>query len=156
MPKNTFSMFTQKSGRMKYLLLAMGIPALLMWLFQQLLNIGILPKTELLSTISIYLFPLTAIVLGYHLVMKKNHSIEIKDNTIVETDWRKKNPRIIKTTQIHCYRQNILGEIILLDKFGIRLLCVENNMTNFDAFQQWLARHDIQRIRRNKNGKSYF
>ena len=148
-------MSVQKAGRMKYLLLVMGIPILLMYLLQQLAIASILPLTALLSNIYIYTPISIMAVLGYFLIFKKNHCIDVKDNTVIETDWRGQNRRVIKTSQIWAYRRNILGEIILLDKLGNRLLCVESNMTNFDAFQKWLERHDILMIRRNRNGKSY-
>ena len=143
MAKNTFSMFPQKQGRMIYLLLTMGSSLLLMYLFLQLVETGILPKGRVLTQLYIYLPLAVMMVLGYHLIMKKNHSIEVSNNTIQETDWRRKALPPIKTTQIQCYRQNFLKEIILMDNTGNKLLCVESNMTNFDQFTQWLVNHNI-------------
>ena len=143
MAQNAFSMRVQKAGRMKYLLLAMGIPILLMHLFKQLATADALPSTGLLSQVYIYSPIFIMAVLGYFLIHKKNHCIDVKNNTLIETDWRGKNRCVIKTEQIWACRRNILGEIILLDKHGTRLLCVESNMSNFDAFQQWLVRHNI-------------
>ena len=143
MVENTFSMSAQKAGRMKYLLLVMGIPLLFMFLLAQLIAAGILPPTKILVEIITYIPALMMIALGYPLVFKKNHTIEVDDYALLETDWRGRKHEAIKTEQISSYRQNILGEIILLDENRKPLLCVESNMTNFDAFQQWLVRHDI-------------
>ena len=136
-------MSVQKQGRLKYLVLAMGIPTLLMYLLQQPAIGNILPLKDSLFDFYLYGPIFFMAVLGYFLIFKKNHCIDVKNNTVIETDWRGKNCRVIKTEQIWAYRRNILGEIILLDKHGTRLLCVESNMTNFDAFRQWLVRHDI-------------
>ena len=143
MAQNTFSMYVQKKGRMKYLLLVIGIPLLLMFLLPELAIAGILPYTELLGQIYFYVPLFIMCILSHLLIFRKNHSINIKNNTLIETDWRGKNLSTIKIEQIQKYRRNILGEIILLDKQGNNLLCAESNMTNFDAFQKWLERHDI-------------
>ena len=128
---------------MKYLLLVLGVPLLLMYSLPELAKAGILPYTDLSIQIYLYGSLFISCVLGYFLIFKKNHGINIKDNTISETDWRGKQLPAIKTKQIQEYRRNILGEIILLDEHGNKLLCVESNMTNFDAFQKWLERHNI-------------
>ena len=138
-----FFMYPQKPGRIKYLLLVFGFPILLMYLFLQFVRAGILPQGKVLAQIYIYLPLAVMMVLSYHLIMKKNHSIEVRDNAILETDWRKQPLSRIKSVQIQSFRQNLLNEIILLDKSGNKLLCVESNMTNFEQFRQWLARHNI-------------
>ena len=138
-----FFMYPQKPGQIKYLRLVLGFPILLMYLFLQFVRAGILPQSKVLAQIYIYLPLAVMMVLLYHLIMKKNHSIEVKGNTIQETDWRKQPLSRIKSVQIQGFRQNLLNEIILLDKSGNKLLCVESNMTNFEQFRQWLARHNI-------------
>ena len=138
-----FFMYPQKPGRIKYLRLVCGFPILLMYLFLQFLRAGILPQSKVLAQIYNYLTLAVMMVLSYHLITKKNHSIEVKGNTIQETDWRGQSLSRIKSVQIQSFRQNLLNEIILLDKSGNKLLCVESNMTNFEQFRQWLARHNI-------------
>ena len=142
MPNNTFQMITQKRGRMKYLLITIYVPLLFMILLSLLMKRGIFPKTPIVF----YLSMAAITVLGYFLIFKKNHSIQIQDNTITETDWLRKNTQEIKAAQVCCFRRNFLGEIILLDKNGKKLLCVEKNMSNFDLFQQWLEQHNIYKM----------
>ena len=142
MPKNKFQMITQKRGRMKYLLITIYVPLLFMILLSLLMKRGIFPKTPIVF----YLSMAAISVLGYFLIFKKNHSIQIQDNTITETDWSRKNTRKIKASQVCCFRRNFLGEIILLDTNSKKLLCVEKNMSNFDLFQQWLERHNIYKM----------
>ena len=142
MPTNNFQMITQKRGRMKYLLITIYVPLLFMILLSLLMKRGILPKTPIVF----YLSMAAITVLGYFLIFKKNHSIQIQDNTITETDWLQKNTREIKAAQVCCFRRNFLGEFILLDTNGKKLLCVEKNMSNFDLFQQWLEQHNIYKM----------
>ena len=151
-----FFMYPQKTGRIKYLNLVLGFPILLMYLFLQFVRAGILPQGKVLAQIYIYLPLAVMLVLSYHLIMKKNHSIEVRDNAILETDWRNQPLSRIKSVQIQSFRQNLLDELILLDKSGNKLLCVESNMTNFEQFRQWLARHNITQTKENDHGKSYF
>ena len=143
MARNTFSLSPQKMGRMKYLILTMGSSISLMYLFLLLTEAGILPNGNVWAKIYVYLPLVVMMVLGYFLIVKKNHTIDVKDNSIAETDWRRRVMTSVKTVQIRCYRRNFLGEIILLDEAGNKLLCVESNMTNFEQFQQWLENHNI-------------
>lgn len=153
MTQNVFQMYPQKRGRIKYLLITLYLPLLLLLIVSQLTKHGVLPKTP----IFIYVFLSLIIVLGYFFIFKKNHHIEVQDNTIAETDWTQKNTQKIKAVQIHSFRRNFLGEIILLDDSGHKLLCIESNMSNFDLFQQWLEQHNIQKNHGEKqNDKPYF
>ena len=141
--KNTFSMHPQKSGRMKYLLLTLVPPLLLMESFRRLIISGIIPDSVIIRNILLYA-PLSIMaVLAYYLIFRKNHSIDVKNNTITEINWLGKKSNPIKTDQIHSYRKNVLIEIILLDENGSKLLCVEQNMSNFDCFEKWLKGHNI-------------
>ena len=143
MAQNCFVMQTQKKGRLKYVLLSMGIPIVIAYLFSWLLDLSVLPKNRILSYVYLY-FPIACMMLlGYTLVLRKNHSLEIKNNTVIETSWTGKETKRIKVNQIHSYRRNFLQEIILLDEIGNKLLSAEANMTNFDLFQQWLSKHSI-------------
>ena len=91
----------------------------------------------------IYLPMAIMMILGYFLIFRKNHRVEVKDNQIIETDWRQREACRIEVSQIHSIKRNLLNEIIIVDENGNRLLCVESNMTNIPKFEQWLERHNI-------------
>ena len=139
MAPNTFTMLVQKQGRMKYLLIVMSVPILFLTLLSWLMDLNILPRTQILFWPSIAIMT----VLGYFLIFQKNHRIDVNGFMIIETDWRGRENRKIKAKQIHSIRRNFLNEIILFDENNTKLLCVEPNMSNFDLFQQWLASHNI-------------
>ena len=143
MAQNAFSMAPQRPGRMRYLLLTVGIPCAILYLLILLTEALHVKFTAQVGLIAAWSTPLLWGLLGYFLIFKKNHCITVDDDTISETDWRQKTCCVIRVAQIGSYRRNILGEIILLDTDGNRLLCVEANMSNFDAFQQWLARYNV-------------
>ena len=144
MPKNTFTMSTRKQGRMKYLLLTMVPPVSFMYLVMSLMQNGLIPQSRALGMASIYGSMAAMMVISYFLIWKKNHSIEVKDNTLTEKSWRGNTAATVKTSQISRIRRNLLGEIILEDIDGRRLLCIESNMTNRDRFELWLTAHHIE------------
>ena len=84
------------------------------------------------------------LVISYFMIWKKNHIIEVRDNTLTEKGWRGPVITTVKTSQVVAYRRNFLDEIILLGKDDRRLLCIESNMTNRDRFLEWLAAHNIE------------
>ena len=144
MAGNSFSMQSQKQGRIKYLLLTICPALVLMYLFQYLLSLDVLPRGSTWGLIYTSI-PMAVILLtGYFLIFRKNHQVNVCDNTIVEINWQRKESRRIRSTQIDSVRINALKELILLDKDGNKLLCVESNMTNRDRFEQWLAAHNIE------------
>ena len=143
MSKNSFVMHAQKQGRMKYLFLTLIPPTILLYLFSSLLQSGV-QFSNIIHHACLYI-PLAGMtILAYFFIFKKNHRIEVKDNTITEYDWRKNESCRIKASQIYVYKRNWLREIILIDNNGNKLLCVESNMSNFHEFEQWLERHHIQ------------
>ena len=144
MSDNSFSMQTQKQGRMKYLLLTMCPALVLMYLFQNLTALGILPSGSTWGLIYTSIPMAVMLLIGYFLIFRKNHQVNVDNNTIVEINWQRKESCRIRSTQIDSVRTNALKEIILLDKDGNKLLCVESNMTNRDRFEQWLAAHNIE------------
>ena len=144
MSTNSFLMRPQKAGRMKYLLLTMFPPIGLMYLVMNLMQNGLIPQSKALGMFSIYSSMAIMMVISYFLIWKKNHTIEVKDNTLTEKTWRGELSAKVKTVQIAEYRRNFLGEIVLVDADGKKLLCIESNMTNRDRFVQWLAAHHIE------------
>ncbi len=138
-----FSMYPQKKGRLKYLLLVVGIPLLAMELIQLLLNHGILPIGKVWAYLYTFLPLLGLGALVYWMVFQKGHSLKVADGYLLETDFLRKKTRRITAAQIHSIRRNILREIILLDEDGKKILCVEAYMLNFDQFEQWLKKHKI-------------
>ena len=144
MSSNAFVMQKQRQGELKYLLLTITPPLLAMLLLRWLADTGILPGGETARLIYLSLSMAGMLILGYPLILKKNHSIEVKDNLIIEYDWRQCEVSRIKAAQIHSIKRNILNEIILLDGAGNRLLCIERNMCNFSQFENWLRLHNIR------------
>ena len=120
-------------------------PLLIMQSFNLLVEYGILPASRILFVINLILWTVSIGFLGYHLIFKKNHYIEISDSTITETDWLRKK-RTIRASQISAYRKNMLRETVLLDSENKRLLCVEANMDNQELFHEWLIAHHITQI----------
>lgn len=144
MAKNSFHMKYQKQGQLKYLAITFVPPIAVLLLCYVLALNGLIPENNILANLIIFV-PLGSIaVIGYFTILKKQHNVEVKDNTLTETNWRGTIVLRIKTEQIGCYRRNFLKEIILLDKSGTRLLCVESSMTNLDRFEQWLKSHHIE------------
>ena len=144
MPGNGFSMQPQKQGRIKYLLLTMCPALVLMYLFQNLSILDILPRGTTWGLIYTSIPMAFMLLTGYFLIFRKNHQINVNNHTIVEINWLRKESCRIRSTQIGSVRTNALKEIILLDKDGNKLLCIESNMTNRDRFEQWLAEHNIE------------
>ena len=136
-------MSPQKAGRMKYLIATFLPPIVVMYLISALLQHGLLPGGRTVAQVYNSLFLLSIIVLGYLLIFRKNHLIKVEDNKVIETNYLNKELCRLTVSQIHTYRRNLFGEIILLDKNGNKLLCIETNMSNFDLFLQWLNRHAI-------------
>ena len=147
MPTNAFTMYVQKRGRMKYLLLTVIPPMILMYVFSRFFYFCVELDSDVTSCILILLFIAIMLPLGYFLIIKKNHQIVVKDNQIIEIDWQQHEVCSVKVSQIHSIKCNFLNELILLDENGKRLLCVESNMYNFHKFEQWLEIHNIYQRR---------
>ena len=143
MHDRTFVMHAQKQGRMKYLLLTLIPPIFLLYLFSRFLHLGVQSENNFIIHLCTYLPILGMMILGYFLIFKKNHRIEVRDNKIIEYNWRQKEICRINVSQIYSYRRNWLSELVLMDANGNRLLCVESNMSNFHNFEQWLEIHNI-------------
>ena len=144
MAKNTFDMNVQKQGRMKYLLITMFPPLAVMYLPMLLMQNGLIPLNRILGLSVFYGSMAGMMVISYFTIWRKNHIIEVRDNTLREKSWRGSVITTVKTSQIAAFHRNFLGEIILLDKENRRLLCIESNMTNHDRFLNWLAAHNIE------------
>ena len=144
MEQNVLYMGPQKAGRMKYLLLTL-IPPLLWAEAVDLLC----QRAPQLASVGPWLgmIGMTAIAfsLGYFLIFKKNHQFEVHEKNIhikemFGQEWDLPAHRICR------YRRNLLGELVLFDEDGKRLLTVESNMTEFEEFQVWLERRGIQQM----------
>ena len=137
------TMYPQKAGRIKYLLLTMAPALALMYLLQFLVQCDFLPKGRSWAFVYTVIPMALMLIIGYFLIFRKNHSIHIQGDTLIETDWLRKEAAPIKASQIHSFRKNILNEIVLLDVHGAKLICIESNMTNYAQFERWLHDHQI-------------
>ena len=140
MVSSSFTLLPQKSGRIIYLLLTICPVTLLMQGITWLIEFEIIPTSKFLAFVYLTIPMLLMVTLGYFLIFRKNHKIEVSDDTITETSWRNK-VSTISVHEIASVRRNLLREVILLDENGSKLLCVEANMTNFDQFENWLERY---------------
>lgn len=135
-------MLPSRSGRIRYILLAMVPPLVLVFLLQELMKDGVIPGGAWEWLYCLGCLALMALLL-YFLLLKKRHKIQIEGNTLTEISWLGKEICTFPVTRIGSYRRNGLKELILLDKNGKRLVKIEANMTNFDRFRKWLEKNDI-------------
>ena len=140
-----FTMSTRKPGRMKYLLLTVFPPVAVIYLCTGLIELGILPVSEITRYFLLAVWAIMMGTLGYFLIFKKNHQLDINDNTITETDWRCRVTQI-SVSHVRSFRRNWLKEYILLDENGKRLVCIETNMENFDLFEQWIEHQHFKQM----------
>ena len=143
--ENGFTMSTRKPGRMKYLLLTVFPPVAVIYLCIGLIELGILPVSEITRYFLLAVWAIMMGTLGYFLIFKKNHQLDINDNTITETDWRCRVTQL-PVSHVRSFRRNWLKEYILLDENGKRLVCIETNMENFDLFEQWIGNQHFKQM----------
>ena len=143
--ENGFTMSTRKPGRMKYRLLTVFPPIAVIYLCTGLIELGILPVSEITRYFLLAFWAIMMGTLGYFLIFKKNHQLDINDNTITETDWRCRVTQI-PVSHVRSFRRNWLKEYILLDENGKRLVCIETNMENFDLFEQWIEHQHFKQM----------
>ena len=129
---------------MKYLLITIVPPLAVMYLPMLLMQNGLIPPNRILGLSVFYGSMAGMVIISYFMIWKKNHIIEVRDNTLTEKSWRGTVITTVKTSLVAASHRNFLGEIILLDKENRRLLCIESNMTNRDRFEQWLKSHNIE------------
>ena len=137
-----FKMEPGKKGRIKYLILTLLPAYLVMHLLQRLAAQQILPVNDLTGFLIMSSALVMMGVLGYFLIFRKNHIIEVSDISLAERDWQSK-VRLVSVGRIRSIRKNLLGEILLLDENNKVLLCVESNMENRDLFLKWLEKHNF-------------
>ena len=137
-----FKMEPGKKGRIKYLILTLLPAYLIMNLLQRLAAMEILPANDLTGFLIMFSALVMMGTLGYFLIFRKNHTIEVSDISLAERDWQGK-VRLIAVSKIRSSRKNLLGEILLLDENRNVLLCVESNMENRDLFLAWLEKHNF-------------
>ena len=138
----SFKMEPGKKGRLKYLILTLLPAYLVMSLLQRLAAHGILPANDLIGFLIMFSALVMMGTLGYFLIFRKNHTIEVSDISLAERDWQGK-VRLIAVSKIRSSRKNLLGEILLLDENRNVLLCVESNMENRDLFLKWMDKHNF-------------
>ena len=143
MSDTSFTMSPMKQGRMKYLILTVFSPVLVSYGWLWLAETGMLPQNRVTATLSMILQVSFMCVLGFFLILRKNHSLEVQEHCILHTDWRRRSASAIQANQIRSYRRNFMGELLLLDEAGKVLICVEPNMSHHDLFLQWLQDHHI-------------
>ncbi len=140
-----FKMEPGKKGRLKYLILTLLPAYLVMSLLRQMAAQEILPANDPTG----FLIMSSALVmmgtLGYFLIFRKNHIIEVSDISLAERDWQGK-VRLVGVSKICGWKKNLLGEILLLDEHKKVLLCVESNMENRDLFLAWLEKHNFNHV----------
>ena len=100
-----------------------------MYLLRYLIDCGVIPNPNGMASL-LLLIPLAFIwILADRLIYRKNHTISVYAHYVVEVNiWRKE--RQIQFSQVHNVKKNWLGEIIVKDAAGKRLLCIEENMEN--------------------------
>ena len=137
-----FKMEPGKKGRIKYLILTLLPAYLVMSLLRRLAAQEILPANDVTG----FLIMSSALVmmgtLGYFLIFRKNHIIEVSDISLAERDWQGR-VRLVSVGKIRTWKKNLLGEILLLDEHNKVLLCVESNMENRDLFLKWMDKHNF-------------
>ncbi len=128
MEKPDYVVLPARNG-IKYLLLTLAPPLVVMYFLRYLIEIGIIPNANGLASLWL-LIPLAFIwVLMDRLIYRKNHTISVFAHHMVETNiWRKE--REILFSQVHSVKNNWLGELIVKDVRGKTLLCIEENMEN--------------------------
>ena len=137
-----FKMEPGKKGRVKYLILTLRPAYLMTKLLGRLASLGIIPANDLTGFLTMAASLAMMGTLGYFLVFRKNHTIEVSDISLAERDWRGK-VRLVAVSKIRSWKCNLLGELLLLDENNKVLLCVESNMENRDRFLLWLTAHHI-------------
>ena len=141
-----FKMEPGKKGRLKYLAMTLLPAYFLTRLVGRLAAQGILPDGDLTGFLTM-IFSLGFMgCLGYFLVFRKNHVIEIGELSVAERDWQGKC-RVIPLSRIKGWKRNLLNEILLTDESGHVVLCVESNMENRAQFEQWLESRQIHENR---------
>ena len=140
-----FKMEPGKKGRLKYLILtlipAYAVMSILRWMASQ----GLLPANDLTGFLIMFSALVLMGTLGYFLIFRKNHIIEVSGISLAERDWHGK-VRLVAVSKIRSWKKNLLGEILLLDENKKVLLCVESNMENRDLFLAWLEKHNYNQV----------
>ena len=140
---DAFVLTPNKQGRVKYLLLTLGPSFLISRISLALTQRGMLPATDL-TGICVMLFSMAVtFTLGYFMILRKNHTVEVGSLSVAEKNWQGKC-RVIPRGKIRAYRRNWLGETLLLEEGGKTLLCIESNMENLDRLMAWLDSYEIK------------
>ena len=137
-----FTMEPGKNGRLKYLALTILPAVLTTGVMNRLAASEIIPANDLTGFATMALSLVIMGGLGYFLILRKNHTIEVSDISIAEKDFQGKC-RLVSLSKIRRWKKNVLGEILLLDGNDNVLLCVESNMERRDKLLAFLDSHEI-------------
>lgn len=143
MGRSSFIMRPTKSHLGRYILLGFGPMILLMSLYLLLKEYIPLLQNQVAGKLIIGLALGYFSIFALFIIPKKQHSLEIKNHAITETNLYGRTITKIKANQIHRVRRNFLDELLLLDNKGTVLLCVGPHLENHILFLEWLSDHDI-------------
>ena len=143
MQEHPFVMRPKKPVRLRYLFLTIAPPITVTQTILKFLQTGSIPHSKPLEVATIIGCFAATLLLGYFLILRKNHTLTFYPNRILETSnsGRRTTHAALR---VMYYRRNFLGEYILTDGIGNKILCIESNMTNHDRFLIWLAAHHIE------------
>ena len=142
MTENTFRMILPRSGFLRYVLLSF-LPSVSYVLIVSILVFSGIIHQEYLpgyfgGAVWIYIFAFPC------LVVPRSHNIEVRGDTLIESDHKGLHIRTVHADQVDHFRVNLLKEIVLFDSNNHKLLCVEHDMTYRDQFEEWLLSHRIK------------
>ena len=127
---------TRGMNRMKYVMLTVCPSIIFAYLLRYLVTSGQFPNNIVLMVV-LSLTPMA--ILMYFLIYKKNHTITVNGNTVTETNDMPKVNNTFQLTDVASTKKDLLGDLVLLNADGKRLLTVERNMTNFDLLMQRIS-----------------
>lgn len=143
-----FTLTTQQRGRLKYLLITLVIPLVAEYLFSYLINSGVFGsisgRTAYFILVSVVCSLL--LVFGYFLIFRKIHTVAVNGTTITDHITVLNKTNTVHISEIKSVKRNFLGEIVLKNADGKTLLTVENGMTNFAEFEEYLKDNNFKEI----------
>ncbi|MBQ6540284.1 MAG: hypothetical protein IJL71_04585 [Oscillospiraceae bacterium] len=135
---NNTQSFTMTRGykRTKYIAITFFPSIILAYLLRYLAVIGKFPDNPVLMAV---VTAIPMVVLGYFLIFRKNHTVKVDGYTVTETNELPKVNNAFRISEIASVKKDLLGDTVLLDADGKRLLTVESSMTNYALFMQHIG-----------------
>lgn len=141
--EQTFSLYPHK--RIKYLLLTFA-PVYVLFFILYVTPVGeFLELHGGLSKLLALLSLLLVCVLGYFLIFKKNHHVDVNGSTVTDTNVIFQKSRTFSIRDVRSVTRNLIGDLCLRDENGKTLLVVEPGMSDFDQFESYLKENHIER-----------